>query len=119
MTRGSYIVNAIINEFTYKLFHTRKTKNKTVHANRIKPYYASSPYTVFRLSSMPLREISLSLVEGGEGLDIRVSAESSEDIRKMNQEPGELMQVLVGADSESGFNPFDARVCAAGSGLDV
>jgi len=92
MWRGPYVVDAIVNEFTYKLSHSRKTKHKMVHANRLKPYYGPSPYTVAALLSTPIREESLLVPVGRESLQ-----------PSTDQEFKELVQVLRDADPDFEF----------------
>jgi hypothetical protein len=93
MWRGPYIVEEIVNEFTYKISHSRKAKQKRVHANRLKPYYGPSPYTVAAAVAAPLRAESPASPVGGESLQ----AQPDQEVQKM-LEFADLVQDLMDAD---------------------
>jgi hypothetical protein len=87
MRRGPYVVDEIVNEFTYK------TKQKRAHANRLKPYYGPSPYTVAAAVAAPLRAESPPSPVGGESLQAQPDQELQELL-----EFSDLVQDLMDAD---------------------
>ena len=75
--RGPYTILGIINDFTYRVrqLHNHQGADHMVHANRIKPYYGPSPYTVSPFTSFghnhsisPICQESPSVFIGGEPL---------------------------------------------------